>query len=95
MITVKNEQDVLRQTPTGFSWTNLFFGFLVPLFRGDMKGMCIQLILALATANISALVFPFYYNKMFIRSLYREGYKPNDSDAEEYFIVNQIIPFQA
>ena len=27
----------MKLAPVGYSWTNLFFGFFVPLFRGDWK----------------------------------------------------------
>ena len=38
LITLENKKThQLKQAPIGFSWTNFFFGFFVPLFRGDWK----------------------------------------------------------
>ncbi|NCB20038.1 MAG: DUF2628 domain-containing protein, partial [Bacteroidia bacterium] len=34
-----NNQGLEKDCPVGFSWTTLFFGFLVPLFRGDLVGV--------------------------------------------------------
>ena len=62
-----------------------FFGFWVPLFRGDWKWLIIMLLLDLiglftlgivtAVANI---VMSFLYNKLYIEDLISSGYKPND-----------------
>jgi hypothetical protein len=66
----------------GFSWTSLFFGPLVPLFRGDLKWLVIHVGASLFSLGIFYIIFPFIYNKLYTKSLLESGYKPaNDQIA--------------
>ena len=53
----------------GFSWTTLFFGFFVPLFRGDWKWFLIMIIICILTLGIANLVLCFIYNRIYTKSL--------------------------
>ena len=53
----------------GFSWTTLFFGFFVPLCRGDWKWFFIMIIACLLTFGFANFVFCFIYNKIYTKSL--------------------------
>ncbi|MBL6758199.1 MAG: hypothetical protein ISQ17_00475, partial [Pelagibacteraceae bacterium] len=48
----KKRTKEIRQVPVGFSWTHLFFGFLVPLFRGDWKYAIIFLGISFFTISL-------------------------------------------
>tara|TARA_B100001093_G_scaffold500609_1_gene551295 strand:+ start:2076 stop:2378 length:303 start_codon:yes stop_codon:yes gene_type:complete len=75
-ITLKQPQyNQIKVAPVGFSWTTLCFGFFPALFRGDMKWGAIQLGLAIVTSGIALFVFPFIYNKIFIKELIAKGFK--------------------
>lgn len=65
----------LREAPVGFSWTCLFFGCFVPLFRSDWKWALIMFLCSLATYGLSQFVFIFIYNKLYIKDLISEGYR--------------------
>ena len=65
----------MRSAPIGFSWTTLFFGFFPALFRSDWVGAVIIFLIGFATFGISNLVFPFIYNKMYLKRLIRDGYR--------------------
>ena len=52
-IKLRNKNGVLTECKVGFSWTNLFFGFLTPLFRADIKWAIIQFILAIVSYSVS------------------------------------------
>lgn len=90
-ITLEHESGVQKQVKKGFSWTTFFFGFLVPLIRGDLKWAAIMFIvaavIALPTFGLGVfvvdLVFAFIYNKTYAKELLEKGYKPaTDSDRE-------------
>lgn len=68
----------IKEAPIGFSWTTLFFGIFVPLLRGDIKWFIISLALAFFTFGISWLIFPFLYNKQYVKDLVSKGYIPYD-----------------
>lgn len=72
--------EVIKETPVGFSWTVLFFGFFPPIFRGDWKWGLIILVAAIFTLGISNLIFIFIYNKLYIKSLLEQGYTSIDSE---------------
>ncbi|MDY2631644.1 DUF2628 domain-containing protein [Clostridium sp.] len=81
-ITLKNEVGQVKQVKVGFSWTMFFFGFFVPLFRGDWMYMIITLLASVVTAGISWLVFPFIYNKLYINNLLKKGWKPTEAGSQ-------------
>jgi hypothetical protein len=70
----------IKQAPVGFSWTTLFFGFFVPIFRSDWLMAVIFLCTAFVTAGMSNIVFAFMYNKIHVKNLlYKEGFKVTGS----------------
>lgn len=81
-VTLKNEIGQVKQVKVGFSWTMFFFGFFVPLFRGDWMYMLISIGAAMVTLGISWLVFPFIYNKLYINSLLKKGWKPAETGSQ-------------
>ena len=64
-----------KEAPIGFSWTVLFFGFFPPIFRGDWKWFLVMFLLSFVTAGISSLVLSFFYNKLHIKDLLKDGYR--------------------
>ena len=49
-ILLKNENfGITKVGKVGFSWTTFFFGFFVPLTRGDMKWAAIMFFAAIFT----------------------------------------------
>ena len=70
-----------KQAPIGFSWTTLFFSCFPALIRGDWKWGFIHLVLVFLTAGLSALVFAFIYNKLYVKTLLEQGYTSDEDDA--------------
>ena len=75
-VLLTHESGLKKEVKCGFSWTVFFFGFLVPLIRGDLKWAGIMFVLALVigipTAGIGAgvvgLVFCFKYQALYQRT---------------------------
>lgn len=78
MINLKNSIGMIKQCPTGFSWTTLFFGPFVPLFRGDFKWFLIMLVLCPSTGGAASIIFAFIYNKNYIKMLMMQNFSPAD-----------------
>lgn len=84
--------DLVTKGFIGFSWTTCFFGFFVPFFRGDWRGLVILFIADLCTAGIANIVFCFIYNKMYTRNLIEnKGYSPADEYSRQLLIQAGII----
>ncbi|AHN34853.1 hrgC [Helicobacter pylori oki112] len=62
----------------GFSWTTLFFGFFVPIIRGDARWAIVMVVVTLFTFVLSNIVFAFIYNKQYTTKLLESGYEPTD-----------------
>ncbi|MFR7963832.1 MAG: hypothetical protein ACLU5H_07680 [Alphaproteobacteria bacterium] len=65
---------IIKVAPTGFSWTVLLFGFLVPLHRKDWLWTAIILFSQIVTFGLAAVPFAFLYNKLYARKLIKRGY---------------------
>lgn len=72
----------LKKAPIGFSWTMLFFGFFVPLIRGDYLWAVILLGLNIITSGVAAIVMAFFYNRMYLKGLFEKGYYIQSHDAK-------------
>ena len=75
-----NTGEIIR-APVGFSWTTLCFGFFPALFRSNFKWAAIQFFLAGPTLTLSYWVFPFIYNKLYVKDLlFTRGFKVEASE---------------
>lgn len=89
-----NDFGVVKEVKVGFSWTMFFFGGFVPLFRGDIKWFFITWLVAIFTAGLSAFVFPFLYNKIYIKELLEKGYHPTNEGDKQVLMAHGIILYQ-
>lgn len=65
----------------GFSWTYLFFGWWVPLFRGEVGIAAIHFFFTIFTFLIWQVVMAFLYNKQYMtRMLVDKGFVLADSE---------------
>lgn len=71
----------MRDAPVGFSWTTLFFGALPALVRSDWKWGLLQFIAAACTLGLTWFVFPFIYNRLYLKDLIKKGFKVKDAGA--------------
>ncbi len=57
------------------SFTYIFFGCWVPLFRGHWSSFGITLLLDIVTAGYGRLIYAFFINKSYIKFLEAKGYE--------------------
>ncbi len=57
------------------SFTYLFFGFWVPLFRGHWVSFLITLVLEIFTVGFGRIIYAFFINKSYIKHLESKGYQ--------------------
>jgi hypothetical protein len=62
----------------GFSWPCFFFGCFWYVAKGLWGMGILAFLLALVTWGISWLVFPFFANDQYRKSLLKDGYLPDD-----------------
>lgn len=65
----------VKKAPVGFSWTMFFFGCLVPLIRADWVWFLATALLNLAFWGLPTVVLAFFYNKIYLKSLFDKGFK--------------------
>ena len=64
----------------GFSWTFLFFGWFVPLFRGELMIALLHFTITVITIGLWQIIFAFLYNKQYTSRLLEKGYVLNDTE---------------
>lgn len=79
-----------KTAPTGFSWTMFFFGIIPALFREDWKWAGIGLLLNLLTFGCGTIILSFFYNKLHIKDLLKNGFLPSTEEECEYIIMKGI-----
>jgi len=58
----------------GYSWTYLFFGWFVPLFRGELGVAALHLLFSFFTLGLWQLIVSFLYNKQYMTRMLEKGY---------------------
>lgn len=82
-ITIKQPQSgLLKNGFYGFSWTYLFFGFWVPLIRGELGIAALHLLFSIFTLGLWQLIMPFLYNKQYMTRMLEKGYVLADSEQK-------------
>jgi hypothetical protein len=70
-----------RKGYVGFSWTYLFFGWFVPLFRGELVVAAFHLLFTLVTGGLWQLIVCFLYNRQYMVRMLTTGWVLADSDG--------------
>jgi len=65
----------------GFSWTYLFFGWLVPVFRGELGVGALHLLFSIMTLGFWQLIVCFLYNRQFMTRMLTGGWVLADTES--------------
>jgi len=80
-IKIKHKESGIQSSCyVGYSWTYFFFGFFVPIFRGEVLIGVLHLIFSIFTFGIFQLIMPFLYNKQNAVRLLNDSWRLNDSE---------------
>lgn len=93
-VNIRNQSGMVKQVKLGFSWTMLFFGIFVPLFRGDLKWTILSLILVIITSGFAWFFLPFFYNRMYVKSLLEKGWYPADEISRDILVSKGFIVYR-
>ena len=74
----------------GFSWPCLLLGFIWYIYKGMWGWGVIAFILAIITWGISWLVFPFFANAQYAKSLLQNGYLNEKQWSEKKKSENKL-----
>jgi len=66
----------------GYSWTYLFFGWFVPLIRGELGVAALHLLFSIFTFGIWQVIVSFLYNKQYMTRMLEKGYVLKDSEEK-------------
>jgi hypothetical protein len=75
------QSGLTRKGYIGFSWTYLFFGWLVPLFRGELSTAALHLLFTLFTFGLWQLILCFIYNRQYMTRMLTSGWVLADSET--------------
>ena len=70
-----NESGMMKTGYFGFSWTYLFFGWFVPLFRGELGVGALHLLFTAITFGLWQLILCFLYNKQYMTRMLTNGWE--------------------
>ena len=85
-----NESGILSHCFIGYSWTYFFFGFFVPIFRGEISIGVFHFILSIVTLGIFQLIMPFLYNKQYSTRLLNNSWSLNDTEVNNEIAREKI-----
>ena len=85
-----NESGIIKHCFVGYSWTYFFFGFFVPIFRGEISIGVFHFILSIVTLGIFQLIMPFLYNKQYSTRLLNNSWSLNDTEVNNEIARGKI-----
>ena len=77
----------------GFCWTYFFFGFFVPIFRGEIGIGALHFLFSVVTFGLFQLIMPFLYNKQYTSRLLVSGFKLDETDSNYEIAANYLWSF--
>lgn len=92
------DSGLVRKGYYGFSWTYLFFGWFVPLFRGELGVAALHLLFSLCTFGLWQLIACFIYNRQYMTRQLSHGWVLADSyeaNTRAAAVIGMVLPSPA
>jgi hypothetical protein len=84
------ESGVEKNAYTGYAWAYFFFGFFVPIFRGEILIGVLHFVFSMVTFGIFQIIMPFLYNKQHTVRLLTDGWKLSDTEENNTHAKTKI-----
>lgn len=90
-VKVRHKKSGITKTARlGWSWTYLYFGFLVPALRGEVLIAVLHLVITFCTFGLFQILWSFFYNKQQITRLLTHGWVLADTPEVEAFVRKKL-----
>ena len=73
---------MMKNGAYGFSWIYLFFGWFVPMFRGELSVAALHFLFCFLTFGLTHLIFSFIYNKQYMTRMLQNEWELAGTDFE-------------
>ena len=84
------ESGLIKKGYYGFSWTYLFFGWFVPLFRAELGVGALHLLFTIFSFGLWQLIFSFLYNKQYMTRMLTKGWILAGGETENIAAAQRI-----
>ena len=74
----------------GFSWTYLFFGWFVPLFRGELGVAALHMLFSIITLVLWQIIVAFLYNRQYMTRMFMNGWVLADSEGNNEMAAQRL-----
>ncbi len=91
LILEDKKNKIIKEAPVGYSWTTLFFGGFVPLFRGDWAWFFIMLVANFITFGLAGIFFGFIYNRIYIQNMLKKDFKVKSYKGDKKLIESKAL----
>jgi hypothetical protein len=76
---IHTQSGITKEGYVGFCWTYFLFGFLVPLFRGEIGIALMHFIFTVISFGLFQIIMPFLYNKQYMTRMLTAGWELYDT----------------
>lgn len=82
-VQVVHQSSGMRKTARlGWCWTYWYFGFLVPIFRGEIGIGVLHFVISVITFGLFQIIMSFLYNKQHMTRLLEKGWIVAEDEYE-------------
>ena len=76
---IHSQSGITKEGYVGYCWTYYLFGFLVPLFRGEIGIALMHCVFTVISFGLFQIIMPFLYNKQYMTRMLTAGWELYDS----------------
>lgn len=81
---------ITKHAYLGWSWTYLYFGFLVPVIRGELLIAVLHAIISFLTFGLFQVIWSFLYNRQQMTRLLTDGWELADDEATNAYARSKL-----